>query len=421
MSDLREIALNCLLEIVEKKASFNTSSLKTEKEDDMAFVTMLVLTALRKLVYVRQILKKLVAKKLGKQNMEAQCALILGAVELLYMKTPDYAVINSYVGLIKKKNNRYLAGFVNAVLRRIAKEKEIFIAADAKEFFPQSFRSLLRQSYSSKEVDDIEKFSQIQPCLDVTCKNENSKIKTCGTQLPLGTIRIATKGKISNLPDYDVGEWWIQDFSSALPVKMLNDLKGKKVLDVCAAPGGKTAQLIAGGAKVDCLDVDSDRLEILKKNMIRLKMKPENIVCKDGLDFLEKTEEKYDVVLLDAPCSATGTLRRHPEIVHFKTLKDVEKQVVLQKEFLEKSIRVLKKNGILLYCTCSLCKQEGEEMICNFMENHESFEIVNLDDNIPKELKKIVTKEGFIRVLPQYLQKFGGADGFFVACLRKVA
>ena len=420
VADVRETALDYMVELIDKKMSFNISAVKTDNDEDNAFVTMLILTALRKLVFVRQILKKLVAKKLDKQKTIAKSALILGTVELLYMKTPDYAVINSYVDLIKKKQDRYLAGFVNAVLRRIAREKEIFTAADSDEFFPQNFRALLRKSYSVKDVSAIEKTALLQPNLDITCKNEKIKEKLGGTVLPLGTVRLAFRGKINKIEGYESGDWWVQDFSSALAVKMLGDIKDKKVLELCAAPGGKTAQLIAKGAKVDCLDVSQERLEVLKNNMSRLKMKPEKIICEDGIKFLNETDEKYDVVVLDAPCSATGTLRRHPEVVHFKTQEDVDKQAALQRKFLEKIENVLNENGILIYCTCSLCKQEGENQINEFIRKNNKYKIVNLDVKIPTELKKAVTKEGFVRILPQYMEKYGGADGFFIACLKRV-
>lgn len=416
MTDLREIALENLKNVLDKKYDVSQTN---EADADNAFVMMITLTALRKLVYIKSILKTLITKKLSKQNIIGQCALILGAVELLYMKTPDYAVINSYVNLVKTKTDRYVAGFVNAVLRKIAKQKDIFISADKGDFFPQEFKTLLKKSYSTKEIEKIEKSSQNEPMLDITCISEESENKLGGKKLPLGSIRLEAKGKISELPDYDKGTWWVQDFSSALAIKMLVDIKGKKVLELCAAPGGKTAQLLSEGARVTCLDVSENRLKTLQENMKRLNLKPEKIICEDGLSFLDKTNEKYEIIVLDAPCSATGTLRRHPEIVHIKTKNDVLAQAKLQKEFLNKIDTAIEDNGILLYCTCSLCKEEGEFQIKEFLENNKNYKIVNLKNKMPKELANMVTKEGFIRVLPCCADAFGGADGFFVACLKK--
>lgn len=419
MADLRCKAFSLLQNVLEgKNPAFQMQDF--DKDDDGAFVTMLTLTAFRKMAFIRKILKKLIVKKLSKQNVIAQCALILGSVELLYMQTPDYAVINSYVNLVKSKADKFMAGFVNAVLRKISKNKESFLEEDDGEFFTQEFKSLLRKSYSAKVLAEIEKYAQQQPALDITCINDVAAENLGGCRLPLGTIRVQAKGKINLLPKYDDGVWWVQDFSSSLAVKMLGNINGKKVLELCAAPGGKTAQLLTGGARVVCLDVAEERLNVLRENLQRLKMEPDGIVCEDGLEFLDKTKDKFDVVVLDAPCSATGTLRRHPEIVHLKKESDVKKQVALQKLFLEKVDNVLQKNGALLYCTCSLCKEEGELQIQKFLDEHPQFKIVNLSDKIPTEIKQVVTKEGFVRVLPQHLKKWGGADGFFIACLEKV-
>lgn len=419
MADSREVSLHILHNVLFEKSFSGLADSRTGKEEDNAFITMLVLTSLRHLTYVRKILKGLITKKLSQQNIFCQCALILGATELLYMQTPDYAVINSYVNLTKAKTDRYIAGFVNAVLRKISRSKQDFQKQDKGEFFPQSFRTLLRQSYSVKTIAEIERASIAEPMLDISCIDAVSAKELNGQVLPLGTIRLNSKGKIPSLPGYEKGSWWVQDFSSSLAVKMLDNLKGKKVLELCAAPGGKTAQLINVGARVTCLDVSKERLQTLEENLLRLRMKPYKVICDDGLSFLNNNTETYDVVVLDAPCSATGTLRRHPEIVHLKNLEDIPKQAALQKEFLSRIDRALAPNGTLLYCTCSLCKQEGEDQIKLFAAEHPNYQIVGLTDKIPSEISVIETDEGFIRILPHHLKRFGGADGFFIACLKK--
>ena len=418
MADLRENALENLKSVLENKNDVFQAN-ERSLDDDNAFVMMLTMTALRKMVYVKSILKTLITKKLSKQNIIGQCALILGAVELMYMNTPDYAVINSYVNIVKAKTDKYVAGFVNAVLRKIAKQKEIFVNADKGDFFPQEFKALLRKSYSSKEIEKIEKSSQNMPFLDISCVSAESAKKLGGKELPLGGLRLEVKGKISELPDYDKGTWWVQDFSSALAIKMLGDIKDKKVLELCSAPGGKTAQLLTRGAKVTCLDVNENRLKTLRENLQRLRLLPEKIICEDGIKYLEKTDEKYEIIVLDAPCSATGILRRHPEIVHTKKHTDVLSQAKIQKEFLDRIDNVLLPNGVLLYCTCSLCKEEGENQINDFVKNNTAYKVVYLEKMLPDSLKKMVTKEGYIRILPHYADSFGSADGFFIACLKK--
>ncbi len=418
MSSPRENSINLLSKAL---TGSSVGGFSYDNGEDNAFTTMLVLTSLRHLTYINKILKSLITKKLSKQDEVAHYALVLGATEILYMDTPDYAVINSYVEIVKGKTNKYLAGFVNAVLRKICTRKEEFQNNDRGEFFSQKFRELLRRDYSSKTVEAIEKISSKEPLLDITCGNTYQEGTLGGVKLPLGSIRLDSKGKISSLPAYDKGTWWVQDFSSSLPVKMLGEIKGKKVLELCAAPGGKTAQLLSGGAVVSCLDVSKERLATLAENLTRLKLSPQEVICSDGIAYLQNNQQKFDIVLLDAPCSATGTLRRHPEIVHTKTVADIEKQSKIQSKLLQNVDTAIADGGILLYCTCSLCKDEGEKQIFSFLQQHNEYKIINLSSRIPSELSAAVSKEGFIRILPHHLAKYGGTDGFFIACLQKEA
>lgn len=413
MEDLREAALCRFVDVMENRF------LQKKSQEKNAFVEMLILTALRRLVYLSENIQKYMSKKLEKQNVYVKGALILGVVEAIYMKAPDYAIINSYVDLVKKKTNRYTAGFVNAVLRKICKNKVEIQQNDNGAFFTSEFIKLLKKDYNEKEIAQMEKICVKETMLDITCIDNTSEIYKKGDVMPLGTLRIKHKGKVEDLPDYDKGVWWVQDFSSALPVKMLDDIENKDVLDVCAAPGGKTAQLISKGARVTSIDISKDRLDVLQQNLQRLSLKAQKVIAIDALKFFAENDIKYDVVLLDAPCSATGTLRRHPEIVHFKTIKDVEKMAILQEQLLEMAANALKDEGVLLYCVCSLSKKEGEKQIEKFISKNKNFKIVNLQNKISSDLADIVNEKGCIRVLPHYLQNYGGADGFFVACLRK--
>ena len=315
MNDARLWAINQLQNIL---VGGQQNSTAPTNRQDTAFVNMVTLTALRHLNHISKIIKKLTQKNLSSQKPLVRMILILGTTELLYMNSADYGVINSYVEIAKAKTNHFAAGFINAVLRKINGQKEMLINDDKKDFCPPEFRNLLLKSYAQTTVDEIEKASLNEPALDITLIDKNSTIDNLGEILPLGTLRMAHKGKIDELPDYKDGKWLVQDFSSALPVKMLGEINGKKVLDVCAAPGGKTAQLLAKGAKVTALDISSARLDILQTNLQRLHLQADNIICADACEYLKDSAETYDIVLLDAPCSATGTLRRHPEIVYNK-------------------------------------------------------------------------------------------------------
>ena len=213
-----------------------------------------------------------------------------------------------------------------------------------------------------------------------------------------------------------------RDFAASLAARTLGNIKGLKVLDLCAAPGGKTAQLINAGAEVTSLDISKPRLQKLKENLERLKFNAE-IICADALEYLKNiSEPAYDAILLDAPCSATGTIRRHPELVHIKRLQDIEKLAALQKDILDVAGNALKKGGSLVYCTCSIAKDEGEKRIEEFIKNHPEFSVKPVNSQgIGRSLEEIITPEGFIRTLPGHLAASGGSDAFFIARLQKGA
>lgn len=385
---MRETAVFILQDILKNKNFF------TQKED--AFVNMLILTSLRHLVFIKKTLKQFAKKKLPSSVSIAEYALILAATEILYLDSPDYAVLNSYVDITKKHTDKYVSGFINAVLRNICKNKEEILSKDSGEFFPAEFFRILQSSYSKKDIQQIQKSCQQEPALDITLKT-GAKVNIDGERLDDSTIRILDKVKIKDLDGYDEGKWWVQDYAASMAVKTLGDIKDKTALDICAAPGGKTAQLIDKGAKVTALDISAERLKTLEENLNRLQMKTEETICMDGVEFLKTTDKKFDIILLDAPCSATGTIRRHPEIVHIKSQKDIEKQVGVQKEFLNNIEKALNPDGILLYCVCSISKFEGEKQIHDFLDHNPNF----------KPLEEI-------RTLPI------GMDSFYIAKLQKI-
>lgn len=432
MSDPRQIAAEMLQKVLTEKAFFsdikNTADSLVGK--DAAFANMLVLTALRRLVFLKKVLKQYAKKKLPEKAAFAEYVLLLGLTEILFMDTPDYAVINSWVDIAKKKTDKYVAGFVNAVLRKACSDREELKKHDLGEFFTSEFYRILDHGYGKKTVSKIQAASLKEPALDITVKSspEIWAEKLGGTLLPTGSIRLNNGGKITEIEGYENGDWWIQDAAAALPVKCLGKIEGLKVLDMCAAPGGKTAQLINAGAKVTSLDISESRLKKLRDNMARLRFTPPQTICAEGIEYLQNYKgEAFDIILLDAPCSATGTLRRHPEIVHIKTVSDIERQTELQQKLLNAVVSALKIRGILLYCVCSLTKAEGENQIQKFLETHPDFKLCPLkSEDIcqtaqTSEISDIFTNEGFIRTLPFHLEKFGGIDSFFIAKLRKVA
>ncbi len=348
---MRELAVKILIDVLKKKTFF-------EKTSD-AFLNMLLLTAFRRLTFIKKQLKSFIKNK---PSPIAEAALVLGAVEILYLNSPDYAVLNEYVSIVKKSENAHISGFVNAVLRKISANKEQILKQDQGEFFSPEFLKILKQDYDPKAIAQIEQTCLKEPPLDLSIKPE---CKLEGLKLDNQTIRIYEKAKVPELKGYKEGLFWVQDFAASQAVKMLGGIKGKTALDLCAAPGGKTAQLIQNGAATTALDISEDRLKTLKENLNRLQMKAEKIICADAVEYLKTAKDKYDIVLLDAPCSATGTIRRHPELVHIKTLSDIKQQAKIQTELLSLSGNVLNSGGILLYAVCSLSKFEGERQIKN--------------------------------------------------------
>lgn len=422
--NIRRQCVEILEQILEQSLFFN--ALKSQINDkDLPFANMLVLTALRNLTAVQTVLKKYLLKKIPNKNKSAYYALVLALTEIFYLKTPDYAVINEYVNITKKTTDRFTANMVNAVLRKISREKEILNTLFNTPHFPQNFQSILRKDYTFEQIANMEKMLSVEPPLDLTVQGNKEEIakQLNGVLLPNGSVRLhKIDGKISELYGFKKGLWWVQDFAASLPIFLLGKINGKKVLDLCAAPGGKTAQLLAGGAKVTALDVDKERMDRLKNNIKRLNLE-QNLQTEvgDALEFLAHNDELFDIIVLDAPCSATGTFRRHPEVLHIKTTDDVKNALELQEQMLDAVTSHLQKNGILLYCTCSIAKDEGESQIKKFLEKHSDFELLPFEDKAFKTVEENIIDNGVLRTLPYYMKESGDMDAFFAARLQKKA
>lgn len=431
MSEARKTAAQMLQKVLTQRAFFSEikNSADSLESKDVAFVNMLVLTSLRHLVFIKKVLHQYAKKRLPDKVAFAEYALLLGLTEILYMETPDYAVINSYVEIVKKETDKYVSGFVNAILRKICADKEELIKRDNGDFFTSEFFRIMNATYGKKTVAKIQKASLLEPSLDLTVKSNSADWakKLGGILLSNGSVRINGKGRITDIEGFQDGAWWVQDVAASLPVMTLGDIKEQRILDMCAAPGGKTAQLANSGALVTALDISETRLKKLRDNMSRLQLDLQETICADGLEYLTNFRgEKFDAIILDAPCSATGTLRRHPELVHIKSLTDVYKQADLQQEFLNSAANALRQDGYLIYCVCSMSKIEGENQIKTFLENHKHFKLIPITETDINKYNQqsfadLITEEGFIRTLPYHLGELGGMDSFFVAKLQKVA
>ncbi len=423
------IRLQCiqiLKKILEDGVFFN--SLKEQiANKDKPFANHLILTSLRRKSVIDETLEKYLKKPIAKKDSILKYILLLGATELLYCDTPNYAVINEYVDIAKRQSGKFSSGMINAILHKILLEKPNI---SNRVTFPKNFLKILSQDYTADQIQKMESMLLIEPPLDLTAKNDASFVseQTGGDLFENGTIRLNLHNKsVNTISGYDEGSWWVQDISASLPISSFLSLKNKKVLDVCAAPGGKTAQLLSKGAYVTALDISEDRLKRLTKNIHRLNLEKNlQTIAINALDFLAKQNQIFDIVLLDAPCSATGTFRRHPEVLHLKTVEDVKQQSLLQKQLLEAASSHIVQDGLLIYCTCSLAKTESENQINNFLERHKNFELISFSDDLffypnAKKIDAEIFDKKFLRTLPYHLKQYGGMDGFFAAILKRTS
>lgn len=363
---------------------------------DRGFVHVLLMAVLRDYGRLEKLLRPML-KDPDKMPPEIWAMLLLGAAQLLILKTPPHAAVNETIELAVRENMGGFKGLLNAVLRRVDRDgRKLFEQIAPARNFPAW---LLKSWEIYTDRDAWLDILLAEPALDVTVKNDADgwAQKLGGEKIAPHTVRIAEAGEVSKLAGYDEGAWWAQDVAAAQPVAMLGDIAGRTVLDLCAAPGGKTMQLLAGGAHVTALDSSAQRLEKLKENLTRTKMQAE-IQCADVMQFTPA--EKYDVVVLDAPCTATGTIRRHPEILIHKQQNDTNRLAALQLQMLMRASGWVKPGGRLLYCVCSLQREEGEAQIEKFLAANSDYQL-----------------GGQKRILPNAFT--GGADGFFMAVLSK--
>lgn len=339
----------------------------------------------------------------------------LGAYEMHVSGEAPHGVVSSLVSLTRTRTKEPgLARMVNAVLRKIA------VAEDWERLpvpeLPKPLRKRLVSAYGKARVAGIEAVHATVPPLDLTPRGDAADLagRVGGEALPTGSVRLAGAGRVSALPGYDGGDWWVQDAAAALPARLLGVAPGKRVLDLCAAPGGKTMQLAAMGAKVTALDVSDTRLDVLRENLSRTRLAAE-IVVADALDW---SGGPFDRVLLDAPCSASGTIRRHPDLPYAKRDLDLGPLIELQDRLLARALDMLKPGGTLIYCTCSLFPDEGEDRIAAVLASRAG---VALDPIAPDDAPGLepdwFRPDGTLRITPETWAGRGGIDGFFIARL----
>ncbi|WP_050605070.1 RsmB/NOP family class I SAM-dependent RNA methyltransferase [Ruegeria sp. 6PALISEP08] len=341
-------------------------------------------------------------------------ALRLGAVELCNGEAA-HGVVNSMVEIISRsRKHGRLKGLVNAVLRKVAAEGPEAWPKMRVPRLPKWLRDPLIMAWGADAVAGMEQAHFAGASLDLTVKP--GAAGPSGNVLPTGSIRLQDAGQVSTLPGYKAGDWWVQDAAAALPVRVLAPKAGEKVQDLCAAPGGKTMQMAAAGADVTALDVSGSRMDRVRENLARTGLKAE-VVVGDALEH----QGQYDAILLDAPCSATGTIRRHPDLPFAKDGSEFGGLIELQSQMLAHAWGLLKPGGRLVYCTCSLLPDEGEVQVEEALEMYPDMSVDRDALNIPGVEAGWMTDEGGLRLRPDYWPDNGGMDGFYIACLTKSA
>lgn len=388
---------------------------------DRAFAELLVRTTLRRLGEIDAVLDAVLAEPGRLRPPEIRDLLRLGTCQLLFLKTPSHAAVDTAVDLAAARAPK-LKGLVNAVLRRLAREGAGLLAArDAPRLdTPAWLWRRWSAQYGEAAARAIAESHLCEPPLDLTCRREPERWaeRLKGHLLPGGTVRLAKAGAVSALPGYAEGAWWVQDLAAAWPAHLLGPVEGERVLDLCAAPGGKTAQLAAAGAKVTAIERAQARFERLEVNLARLGLAAE-LRLADALTFAP--ERPFPFVLLDAPCSGTGTIRRHPDLPWRRKEAEIAALVARQEALLEAALRVLAPGGRLVYSVCSLEREEGEERIEALLARRPD---LAREAVAPGELGGLaeagpfLSPAGDFRSFPYALRALGGCDGFYAARLR---
>ncbi|HBF60208.1 MAG TPA: 16S rRNA (cytosine(967)-C(5))-methyltransferase [Methyloceanibacter sp.] len=390
---------------------------------DRALARAIVGTSLRHKGQIDRVLETFLERGLPARAGTLYPILLSGAAQILFMNVPPHAAIDLAVRLAQwdPRAKRY-DKLVNAVLRRVSeKGAGIADALDAgRTNTPDWLWDRWVRTWGEDRTQAIADAQLVEPPLDLTVTGDPEKwaAEFGGKILPTGSVRLLPKGRIEDLPGFTEGAWWVQDAAASIPAQLLRDIAGKRVADLCAAPGGKTAQLAAAGATVTAVDLSKARLARVEENLARLGLAAQTIAA-DATTW--QPEAPFDAVLLDAPCSSTGTIRRHPDVPYLKSDKDIAELATLQSRLLDNAVTLLKSGGTLVYSTCSLEPEEGEAQIAALLARNESLCIEPLRADDPFGDTEWVEASGVLRTFPYQLQldspEWSGMDGFFAARL----
>jgi len=394
------------------------------EERDRALTRALVATVLRRLGTLRHLIGLFLEQGPPAQAPRVETALLLGAAQILFLNVPNHAAVDLAVQLARAdKQAAHFTGLVNAVLRRVAREGGERLAALDVAFLdtPQWLMARWIATYGETTARAIAVANSREPALDLSVKSDPEQwaAQLGGRVLPTGSVRLIAHGAVTALPGFAEGAWWVQDAAAALPARLLGAIAGLRVADLCAAPGGKAAQLVAAGARLTAVDRAPARLARLRENLHRLAF-PAEFVCADVAQW---EAEPFDAVLLDPPCSSTGTIRRHPDVPWLKQAADIPALAALQRRLIARAIALTKAGGTIVYCTCSLEAEEGESIIADLLAHADGVRRAPIAAAEVFGRDEFITKDGDLRTLPCHLPdadpRLSGLDGFYAARLVK--
>ncbi|HEX9768241.1 MAG TPA: transcription antitermination factor NusB [Kiloniellales bacterium] len=431
--DARAVALDLLGEVLERRTPLDEAlqrhrTLPSLAPRDRAFARHLVATCLRRLGQLDAVLAGTLERPLKPGLETLRQVLRLGLCQILFLETPPHAAVDTSVRLAAQAGFAGHRGLVNAILRRVDRELRPLVAEQeasgeaARLNTPGWLWDALAAAYGEATAEAVARAHLAEPPLDLSLKDpagaEDWAARLGARVLPTGGLRLPPgHGDIAKLAGYSDGAWWVQDLAASLPARLVRDLAGKTIVDLCAAPGGKTAQLAAMGAEVTAVDHDAGRLKRLSQNLARLGLTAATV---EADATLWRPPARVAAVLLDAPCTATGTLRRHPDIARLKRPEQIAPLAALQDRLLAAAVDMLEPGGRLVYATCSLLPEEGPARIAALLDGGAPLE----RDPVAREeiagLGELITAAGDLRSLPSQLADLGGLDGFYVCRLRRL-
>lgn len=426
---VRRIAADILDGVLQLKRPLDVQledqvALRALSERDRALVRRLIATVLRRLGTLRHLLASMLGRGLPPDAPRVESALLIGTAQILFLDVADHAAVDLSVRLVQadQRDARY-AGLVNAVLRRVTREGQNLLAGldpvllDTPDWLMRRWTI----NYGADAARAIAAVHAQDPALDLTVKSDPEiwAARLGGRVLATGSVRIIPHGPVAQMPGFAEGEWWVQDAAAALPTRLLGEVRGLKIADLCAAPGGKTAQLAHAGAHVVAVDRSKPRLARLRENLARLRLEAETVAA----DATVWQSGPFDAVLLDAPCSSTGTIRRHPDVPWLKSESDFPALLKLQHALLEHAVSLVKPGGLLVYCTCSLEPEENEHAIAALLDRHPNLRRRPIAAGEIGGLAEALNPNGDLRTLPYHLAdsdpRQSGLDGFYAARIEK--